>query len=262
MPAIPALRIERQGGIAFIIADNPERMNAWTSDMWRALPSAISEVEGDPEVRVIVMRGTGSRAFSAGADISEFDTARSGANAAAYDQLNHDAFEALTKTSKPTIAMIHGFCLGGGLALALCCDLRMADEQSQFALPPAKLGIGYNARWIAPILAAVRPDRAKEMLFTGQRYKAEQALAMGLVTRICSTDALERETLLLAESMAANAPLSIRAAKQAINELARYPEHPDMARLDALVSACFESDDYKEGRRAFLEKRKPVFVGR
>lgn len=262
MTPAPTLRLEKDGAIAFLIADNPERMNALSSAMWAALPGAIVDAEADPEIRVIVIRGAGSKAFSAGADISEFENARTGDKAKDYDRLNHAAFEALSNATKPTLAMIHGFCLGGGLGLALCCDLRLADDDSQFAIPAAKLGIGYNPRWVRPILAAVRPDRAKELLFTGRRFSAGEANAIGLVSRVVPKDALERETLLLASSIATNAPLSIKAAKQVIDEISARPENPDLTRLDALVSACFESEDYAEGRRAFLEKRKPVFKGR
>lgn len=258
----PVLRLERDGKIAFIIADNPARMNALTAAMWKAVPQHVAEAERDPEVRVIVLRGAGERAFSAGADISEFETARSGDSAAAYDALNDDAFNALSGCSKPTIAMIHGFCLGGGLGLALCTDIRLADENAEFAIPAAKLGIGYNARWVRPLLAAVPPTRAKEMLFTGRRFKVAEAAAMGLVNEIVPATDLEARTRALAEEIAGNAPLTIRAAKLTIDELVRHPEGPDVAALDAAVKACFDSADYAEGRRAFLEKRKPRFQGR
>ena len=144
----PEMRLEREGDIGFVIASNPARMNAFTAGMWRALPEVLAAAEADPAIRVIVLRGAGTRAFSAGADISEFDTARSGDATTAYDALNDAAFRALSGCTKPTIAMIHGFCLGGGLAIALCTDIRMADEAAEFAIPAAKLGLGYNARWV------------------------------------------------------------------------------------------------------------------
>jgi enoyl-CoA hydratase len=261
-PPAAALRLEREGEIAFIIADNPARMNALNAAMWAALPGALSEAEQDDNVRVIVLRGAGTTAFSAGADISEFETARSGDRAAEYDALNDAAFRSLSQCRKPTIAMIHGFCLGGGLGLALCTDIRLADESAQFAIPAAKLGLGYNARWMRPLLAAVPPTRAKEMLFTARRFKVAEASAMGLVNEVMPATELERRTRALASEIAANAPLTVRAAKQVIDELVRHPESPDMAALDAAVAACFESEDYGEGRRAFLEKRKPQFRGR
>jgi enoyl-CoA hydratase len=256
------LRLERDGDIGFLIASNPQRMNAFTAAMWEAVPRLIAAAEADDAIRVIVLRGAGTRAFSAGADISEFDSARSGDAAAAYDELNDGAFRALSGCSKPIIAMIHGFCLGGGLAIALCADIRIADETSEFAIPAAKLGLGYNARWMRPLLAAVRPAHAKEMLFTGRRFKVAEALGMGLVNSVVTTAALEEKVRGLASEIAANAPLTVRAAKRTIDELTRNPQTPDLAALDAAVASCFTSADYAEGRLAFKEKRKPVFKGR
>ena len=209
-----------------------------------------------------MLRGAGTRAFSAGADISEFDSARAGDAAAAYDALNDAAFRALSGCTKPTIAMIHGFCLGGGFAIALCADIRLADDVAEFAIPAAKLGLGYNARWVRPLLAAVPPARAKEMLFTGRRFKVAEALAMGLVNTAVPAAELEATTRALAGDIAANAPLTVRAAKRTIDELVRNPQTPDLAALDAAVAACFDSEDYAEGRLAFKEKRKPRFQGR
>jgi enoyl-CoA hydratase/carnithine racemase len=250
-------------GVATLTLDNPSRMNAMTAAMWAAVPELFARAVADPAVRVIVMRGAGTRAFSAGADISEFETARAGDAVHAYDALNHTAFEAVSGCPKPTIAMIHGFCMGGGLGLALGCDLRIADTAAQFALPPAKLGLGYNPRWIAPILRAISPADAKLMLFTGRRFSADEARAMKLVTRLSPPDDLEVTTMALAAEIAANAPLTIRAAKAAVDTLsAPAGSTPDVAALDAMVRACFNSADYAEGRRAFLEKRKPVFEGR
>ncbi len=258
----PALRYEKNGALAWIIVDNASRLNALTAAMWQALPRHIAMAVADPDVRVVILRGAGDKAFSAGADISEFESARTGDAAATYDALNDAAFSALISCPKPVIAMIHGFCLGGGLGLALCCDMRIADDASQFAIPAAKLGIGYNPRWIRPILAAVPPSRAKELLYTGRRFRSAEAEAMGLVSRLVPTADLEDATRALAGEIAANAPLSVAAAKRVIDEIARHPETPDMAALDAAVAACFASDDYAEGRRAFLDKRKPLFKGR
>jgi enoyl-CoA hydratase/carnithine racemase len=256
------LRLERDGDIGFLVASNPQRMNAFTAAMWEAVPRLIAAAEADDAIRVIILRGAGTRAFSAGADISEFDSARSGNAAAAYDELNDGAFRALSNCGKPIIAMIHGFCLGGGLAIALCADIRIADEASEFAIPAAKLGLGYNARWMRPLLAAVRPAHAKEMLFTGRRFKVAEALPMGLVNSVVTTAGLEEKVRGLASEIAANAPLTVRAAKRTIDELTRNPQTPDLAALDAAVAACFTSEDYAEGRLAFKEKRKPVFKGR
>ena len=260
--APPDLKLEIEGPLAWIIADNPDRMNAFTADMWAKLPRHIKAAEADPAVRVLILRGAGTRAFSAGADISEFENARTGAAAADYDRLNHEAFTALLGATKPVIAMIHGFCLGGGLGIAACADLRLADHRAQFASPAAKLGLGYNARWVQPLLALAAPTFVKEMLFTGRRISGTDALRIGIVNTLTDADALEIAVRTLATEIAGNAPLTVRAAKLAIDELTRHPEQPDLAKLDAAVLACFESADYAEGRRAFLEKRKPAFQGR
>lgn len=257
----PTLVTEITGAIAWIVADSPARMNAFTAAMWAALPTAVARAVADPTVRVIVVRGAGSKSFSAGADISEFETLRAGDAAAAYDALNHAAFQALLDCPKPTIAMIHGFCLGGGLAVALCCDMRFCDERAQFAIPAAKLGIGYNQRWVRPLLAAVPPSRAKEMLFTGRRFPANEAVTMGLVNRVIAADELFAYTRALADEIAGNAPLTVRAAKATVDALSAVPETSEAERLDAMIAACFDSSDYAEGRRAFLEKRKPRFEG-
>lgn len=253
---------EIDGSIYWITFDNPSRMNALNTSMWAALPSIIAQAEAEKSVRVVVLRGAGNKAFSAGADISEFASARTGDASKTYDELNHAAFGAVMNCAKPTIAMVYGYCMGGGLELALCCDLRYAAAGTSYAIPAAKLGIGYNPRWIRPLLSALSAAQAKEILFTGRRFSDEEALRMGMISRLCSSDTLEQETRTLAEQIAENAPLSVYAAKRCIDEFLRAPEHPDMDALDKLVEACFESEDYAEGRAAFAEKRKPVFRGK
>jgi len=259
---LPQLRVEDRGSVRWLIVDNPARLNAFTMAMWASLPRLIREAEEDPDVRVVVLTGAGEKAFSAGADISEFETGRTAEKAAEYDALNNTAFEAVARCAKPTIAAIHGYCMGGGLELAICCDLRIASDTAQFSVPAAKLGIGYNPRWIRPLLGVVSAAHARELLFTGRRFSADEALAMGLINRLHRPEALAEAVTALAGEIAANAPLSVLAAKRAIDEFTVRPENPDMAALDRYVDACFQSEDYVEGRRAFMAKRKPVFRGR
>lgn len=260
--ALPGIDFAVEGPVATLSLSNPARLNAMTAAMWAAIPGCIAAAEADQEVRVIVVRGSGDRAFCAGADISEFAESRSGAAATRYNDLNHAAFAALDGATKPTIAMIHGPCLGGGLAIAACCDLRWADTAAQFSIPAARLGIGYDPRWIRPLLRILAPPHVKELLFTARRLSAADALAVGLVNRVVAPDTLAADVASLTADIAANAPLTLRAAKISIDTLARQPESADLGALDAYIAACFASDDYAEGCRAFMEKRKPAFRGR
>lgn len=257
-----ALRTRKDGPLFWLAFDNPARMNALNKAMWTDLPKRIADAEDDEDIRVVLLRGVGDRAFSAGADISEFATVREGAAAREYDELNHTAFNAILDCAKPTVAMINGYCMGGGMEIALCCDLRYAAAGSSFAIPAVKLGIGYDPRWIQPLLAALSAPRAKEVMFTGRRFSHQEAQAMGLVNGVSGPDALEDDTRAVALDIAANAPLAVRAAKSAIDAFTRPRETVNLSQLDRLVEACYDSDDYIEGRAAFLEKRKPVFKGR
>ncbi|MDX2157059.1 MAG: enoyl-CoA hydratase [Hyphomicrobiaceae bacterium] len=255
------LRSLTDGQIAWIVIENEARLNAFTRDMWAAVPSIIAAADADPAVRVIIVRGAGSKAFSAGADISEFGSNRTGKAARAYDEINHAAYEAVLGARKPTIAMVHGYCFGGACELAICCDLRVAAEGASFSVPAARLSLGYNPRWIKPMLAVMSAAKVKEMLFTARRYAATEALTMGLVNAVVPAASLETETMRLAREIADNAPLTLRAAKASVDAFATSPEGASLAELDRMVLACFDSDDFKEGARAFLEKRKPVFRG-
>jgi enoyl-CoA hydratase len=260
--SVKAIHSRRDSGVLWITIDNQARLNALTSAMWQSVTDAVLSGLADDAVRVMIVRGAGEKAFTAGADISEFETARSGDAAKAYDRINDTCYQTLMACAKPTIAMIHGYCFGGGLELAACCDLRLAGQGATFSVPAAKLGLGYNARWIRPMFGSLSPARIKEMLFTGMRYSADEALQIGFLNRIVPPSELEAATTALALEIAANAPLTIRAAKMCVDEFLYRPEAVDMAKLDGAVDACFASSDYAEGRRAFMEKRKPVFRGK
>lgn len=258
-----AVRTEKDGALGFLVFDHPARRNAISAEMWSQIPAAVEKLAKDDGVRVVILRGAGEEAFVSGADISEFEQRRSGGPAAAeYDRAGSEAYRALAAIDKPTLAMIHGFCVGGGVAVALCADLRFASDEARFAIPAAKLGLGYSAGLLEPLLRLVGSARALEILYTARRYRAEEALAMGLVNAIVPKPVLESVVRETADRIAANAPLTLRGVKIAARELGKDAARRDYARVDAATRLCYESDDYREGVRAFLEKRKPLFSGR
>lgn len=257
------IKIIEENSIGWIILSRPERRNALNREMWQAIPVAVARLEKNQANRVIVIRGEGEEAFASGADISEFSQNRANAKAArAYEMLNGRAFSAIREARKPVIAMIHGICFGGGLALALACDLRMASDKAVFCLPPARLGLAYPLAGLADLLATVSLSTAKEMLFTARRINAGEARQRGLIDEIAATDELEQKIRNLCESIVAGAPLTIKASKAALDHLARRPGAPTPKQVMTMMRACFDSDDYAEGRTAFMEKRQPVFKGR
>ncbi|MDB5452901.1 MAG: enoyl-CoA hydratase [Caulobacteraceae bacterium] len=252
----------KEGAIGWVIFNNPARRNAISVDMWEAIPPLMDAFAADPEVRVIVLRGTGET-FVAGADISQFEDQRTGAAASKrYDALTAAAFAALSHVQKPTIAMIQGFCIGGGLAVALTADLRIAALDAQFAIPAARLGLGYHFNGLKGLMDLVGPAFAREIMFTARRFSGQEALAMGLLNRAVPSSEVEALVRDYAAMIADNAPLTVRAAKLAMIEGLKDREKRDMDAVNAAVAACFESDDFKEGQKAFLEKRRPSFQGR
>ena len=256
----PHIQAFLDGSTGWLVLNRPERRNALNAAMWAAIPPLMKSLDDSPDVRVIAVRGAGVEAFAAGADISEFGAARNGAAAArSYEALNAAAFAAIRGTAKPVIAMIQGFCIGGGLALALACDLRVCGPTAILALPPARLGLAYPLDGLADLVATVGAPAAKDMLFTARRIKPEEALSLGLVNRLYAD--VEGGTRRLCAEIAAGAPLTITHAKRAIDLIAARPGHADEMAVAALATACFNSADYREGRAAFAGKRPPVFRG-
>lgn len=262
-PASDRLIVRRNGAIGWLIFNQPERRNAISLDMWAALPAALDHFAGDPGVRVVVMAGAGDQAFAAGADISQFEDSRADpAQAEAYAARTAAAWKALANLEKPLIAMIRGFCIGGGLAVAMKADIRLAADDAQFAIPAARLGLAYATDSLRDLVRLVGPSEAKSILFSAERLDAQRALRIGLVNRVVPVAGLEQAVLDYAGRLAENAPLTIRAAKLTINALMRDDGRGDHERIEAAARACFASDDYREGRRAFLDKRRPRFEGR
>jgi enoyl-CoA hydratase/carnithine racemase len=229
-------------------------------DMWREAATVLETFESDPAIRVIVLTGAGGKAFVSGADISKFEDERATLGAVAEYNAAVDRFSTtLLSGTKPTIAMIRGYCLGGGVGIAVCCDLRIANDTARFAVPAAKLGLGYGYENVRRIVDLVGPQFATEMLLTARQFDAAEAARAGLVNRVVPDAEIERTVRELAETIAGNAPLTIQAVKRIMREL--RSERPDVDACDALVRKCFESADYREGRQAFMEKRKPEFRG-
>lgn len=255
------VRIERHGAIAHLVFDHEKRRNAITVDMWEAIPPAVEALQRDTSVRVVMMRGAGREAFVSGADISEFERTRTGDAGPGYDAMTARAFDALRGLEKPLVASIRGFCIGGGTAIALTADLRYAADDARFALPPARLGLGYHTAGIRALIRAVGFPHAADLLFTGRRVRAPEALRIGLVNDVFEKDELEEKVGQIVQTIAGNAPLTIRSAKISLQELAKPEADLDTGRIRASIEHCYQSEDFKEGVRAFLEKRKPSFRG-
>jgi enoyl-CoA hydratase/carnithine racemase len=254
---------EVEDGIGWITFNNPKRRNAISLEMWEALGTILENFQSDDAVRVVIMKGAGDKAFVAGADISEFDKKRSNAEQKEeYGAVAARANRWLTLLDKPLLAMIQGFCIGGGLATALSADIRIASLDSSFGIPAAKLGLGYDYGGLKVLTNLVGPSVAKDILFSARFLDADEALRVGLINRVVEKDQLEQAAREYAKLIVANAPLTVRAAKAGVNAGMLDPDKRNLPKIKEMVDACFNSEDYKEGRSAFMQKRKPVFKGR
>jgi enoyl-CoA hydratase/carnithine racemase len=252
---------EQSGEIARIIFNQPEKRNAVSLEMWEAVEAAVTRFQADDSVRILILSGAGGKAFVSGADVSKFESERASAEAVAhYNATTKRVYDLIEAFPKPTIAQIDGFCVGGGVALALSCDLRICGENSQFAIPAAKLGLGYGFEGINRLVNIVGPSFAKEIFFTARRFDAEEARMMGLVNRVVPAEDVGRVAQETAEMIAANAPMTVASVKYIVGQTVTDESKRDLDECAARVKACFDSADYIEGRRAFLEKRKPNFV--
>ena len=261
--ATERMRAHVDGNVGWMIFNNPARHNALSLEMWQGIGDILEAFQADDQVRVVVMRGAGGKAFVSGADISEFDQHRANAEQRrSYAETSNRATHWLARFNKPLLALIEGYCIGGGLATALSADIRFCTPDSTFGIPAARLGLGYEYGGLAKLARVVGPARARDIMFSARFMPADEAHGMGLVNFVHSREDIEANVLEYAERIARNAPLTVRAAKAAVNAFEGGAQPDDIEQVKPMVDACFDSDDYKEGRRAFGEKRSPKFEGR
>jgi len=253
----------KEEGIGFITFNQPDKRNAMSIEMWHGLAEILDDFSADDGVRVAIMTGAGEKAFVSGADISQFEKQRANADALAqYAAATGGGRAKLAAFEKPLIASIRGFCLGGGLAIAMQADLRVAARGAEFGIPAAKLGIAYGFEGLRTLVQLVGPAHARMILYTGRRITADEAARIGLINQVVDDDALADTVLELARTIAGNAPLSIAASKLCIDSVLQDPADRDLEAIARAGRACLDSADYREGRTAFMEKRKPRFIGR
>jgi enoyl-CoA hydratase/carnithine racemase len=250
-------------GVGTITFNNPEKRNAMSLDMWEGLGSALIELRDNPDVRVVILTGAGDKAFVSGADISQFEKTRHNAEASEeYSRKSAAQRTLLADYPKPIIACIRGFCLGGGMQVAMAADIRIASENSQFGIPAAKLGIAYGYDGLRNLVSLVGPSWARLIMYTGMRIDSAEAVRIGLVDRVVPDAELWNATMEIARTISGNAPLAIKAAKITIAQILKDPAERDMKAIKDIGTACMDSEDFREGRRAFMDKRKPQFHGR
>jgi len=250
------------GQVLHIRFNNPEKHNALSVDMWEAVPPLLDKAARDDNVRMVVLSGEGGKSFVSGADISQFEDMRAAKEAVKkYEAMAEAALQGIYEFEKPTVACIQGYCIGGGVNVAICCDIRIASSNSTFAIPAAKLGLGYRYSAMKNLTDLVGPGHAKDIFFTARRLDAAEALRIGLINRVADSDKLDALLAEYTTAICQNAPLTIKAGKRIIRDVLKT-EDADMDLARKLILDCFESDDYAEGRRAFMEKRKPVFKGK
>ncbi len=257
------LIIRRDGAIGRVAFSNPPKFNAMSFDMWRGLPTALAEFEADSAIRLVVLEGDGEKAFVSGADISQFEKNRSSSDSQKeYGAAVEAAYQAPIRCAKPVVAKIRGVCMGGGLGLAASCDLRICSTDARFRMPAARLGLGYGATGVNRFMTLIGVQNTYDLFLSARIFGADDALRMGFVTRVAAPEQLEAEVASWTSMAAENAPLTMKALKLTVNTMLADPAQRDMAAVQAAIAACFDSADYKEGARAFMEKRTPQFTGR
>jgi enoyl-CoA hydratase/carnithine racemase len=253
----------REGPVGHVVFNNPAKHNAVSLDMWERVHALLCEYAEDAAVRVVVVSGAGGKAFVSGADISKFESERANMEAQKrYDAISSKSYDLLYNFPKPTVAKIAGYCIGGGMNLAGCCDLRFCNEGARFGVPAARLGLGYGFERVRRLSESIGLAKTLEVIYTGRQFSAQEALDMGFVQRVAADGELDAAVAETTALIAQNAPLTIALAKAAAREIGKPETQRDFARLDRMVKACFDSQDYVEGRRAFMEKRTPNFQGK
>ncbi|MDB5760356.1 MAG: enoyl-CoA hydratase/isomerase family protein [Burkholderia sp.] len=257
------VEMRKEGPVGTIVLSNPDKFNAMTSDMWRALPHLLARLDADPEVRVIVLTGDGDKAFVSGADISQFGEQRTDPAAlATYNAAVDAAYLAPVKTGKPTLAKIRGICMGGGLGIAAACDIRICADDARFRMPAGRLSLGYSQAGVKRFAALIGVQNTYDIFYSARIFDAQDALRMGFVTRVVPAAELNAAVADMAAAMAENAPMTAKAVKLAMNAWLDNPADQDSPTVRQAVETCNLSEDYREGVRAFAEKRKPGFTGR